>query len=147
MAPFRGTFDHTLDAKNRLTIPARYRAALAEGVVLARPVDREPCVGVWHPKEYESYSRDALAGLPALSQRRSELERFFYAGSQDADLDAAGRIMIPGFLSQHAKLEREILVVGAGNRLELWSKDQWNEHQPALLSSVAEITARVDDPA
>ena len=147
MVPFRGTFDHTLDAKNRLTIPARYRAALAEGVVLARPVDREPCVGVWHPQEYESYSRDALAGLPALSKRRSELERLFYAGSQDADLDAAGRIMIPGFLSQHAKLEREILVVGAGNRLELWSKDQWSEHQPELLSSVAEITARVDDPA
>jgi len=147
VAPFRGTFDHTLDAKNRLTIPARYRAALADGVVLATPVDREPCVGVWHPQEYESYSREALTGLPALSQRRSELERFFYAGSQDAELDAAGRIMIPPFLSKHAKLQKEILVVGAGNRLELWNKDQWSEHQPALLSSVAEITARVDDPA
>ena len=147
MAPFRGTYDHTLDAKNRLTVPARYRAALAEGVVLAMPVDQEPCVGVWHPQEYESYSQDAVAGLPALSPRRSELERYFYSGSHDADLDAAGRIMIPAFLSEHAKLEKEILVVGAGNRLELWSKDQWNEHRPALLSSVARITAHVDDPA
>ena len=53
MVPFRGTFDHTLDAKNRLTVPARYRAALAEGVVLAMPVDLKPCVGVWRPEEYE----------------------------------------------------------------------------------------------
>ncbi len=53
MAPFRGTFDHTLDAKNRLTVPARYRAALAEGVVLAMPVDLKPCVGVWRPQDYD----------------------------------------------------------------------------------------------
>jgi len=147
VAPFRGTFDHTLDAKNRLTVPARYRAALAEGVVLAMPIDLEPCVAVWHPQEYESYSRDALAALPPLSPRRSELERFFYGSSQDADLDAAGRIMIPAFLSRHAKLEKEIIVVGAGDRLELWGKDRWNDHRPALLSGVAEITAHVDDPA
>ena len=104
MVPFRGTFDHTLDAKNRLTVPARYRAALAEGVVLAMPVDLKPCVGVWHPEEYERYS-------------------------------------------EHAQLNKEVVVVGVGDRLELWSKDSWNEHRPALLSGVAEITANVDDTA
>ena len=56
MVPFRGTFDHTLDAKNRLTMPARYRAALAEGVVLAMPVDQQPCVGVWRPQQYDELS-------------------------------------------------------------------------------------------
>src|SRR6202035_1827387 len=83
VAPFRGTFDHTLDAKNRLTVPARYRAVLADGVVLAMPVDLKPCVGVWHPEEYERYSRRALAELPPLSPRRAGLERFFYGSSQD----------------------------------------------------------------
>jgi MraZ protein len=147
VVPFRGTFDHTLDAKNRLTVPARYRAALAEGVVLAMPVDLKPCVGVWHPEEYERYSRRALAELPPLSPRRTELERFFYGSSQDADLDAAGRIMVPGFLGEHAKLHKEVVVVGAGDRLELWSRDAWDDHRPALLSGVAEITAHVDDTA
>jgi transcriptional regulator MraZ len=147
VAPFRGTFDHTLDAKNRLTVPARYRAALAEGVVLAMPVDLEPCVGVWRPAEYEAYSQRALDGLPALSPRLNELARFFYGSSHDTELDAAGRIMIPGFLSEHAGLRKEVVVVGAGDRLELWSKDSWNEHRPTLLSGVAEITARVDDTA
>ena len=66
LVPFRGTFDHTLDAKNRLTVPARYRAALADGVVLATPVDQLPCIGVWRPDEYSTYTTRALADLPAL---------------------------------------------------------------------------------
>ncbi len=144
---FRGTFDHTLDAKNRLTVPARYRATLAEGVVMAMPVDLEPCVGVWRPEQYERYTERALAELPPLSPRLAELERFFYGSSQDTELDAAGRIMLPVFLAEHAGLTKEVVVVGAGDRLELWDKDRWNEHRPTLLGGVAEITARVDDPS
>ena len=119
MVPFRGTFDHTLDSKNRLTVPARYRATLADGVVLAMPVDLKPCVGVWRPEEYERYSQRALAELPPLSPRLNELERFFYGSSQDSELDSAGRIMIPNRLGEHAGLQREVVVVGAGDHLEL----------------------------
>jgi len=147
MVPFRGAFDHTLDAKNRLTMPARYRATLSEGVVLAMPVDLKPCVGVWRVEDYESYTQRALAELPPLSPRLTELERFFYGSSQDADLDAAGRIMVPSFLGEHARLTKEVVIVGVGDRLELWDRDGWNEHRSALLGGVAEITARVDHPA
>jgi MraZ protein len=147
VVPFRGTFDHTLDAKNRLTMPARYRSALADGVVLAMPVDQQPCVGVWRPRDYEDYSRRALSGLPPLSRKLAELERFFYGGSQDSELDAAGRVIIPAFLSDKAQLAKEVVIVGAGDRLELWSRERWNEHQTALLSGVASITANVDDTA
>jgi MraZ protein len=147
VAPFRGTFDHTLDAKNRLTVPARYRSALADGVVLAMPVDLEPCIGVWRPEEYDSYTRSAIAELPPLSSRRTELERFFYGSSHDTELDAAGRIMVPGFLGEHAKLAKDIVVVGAGDRMELWDRTTWAEHRSTLLSGVAEVTARVDDAA
>src|SRR5262249_22303956 len=66
VSPFRGTFDHTLDAKHRLTVPARYRSALADGVVLAMPVDLKPCIGVWRPEEYDQYTRSAIAELPPL---------------------------------------------------------------------------------
>ena len=147
MVHFRGTFDHTLDAKNRLTMPARYRSVLAGGIVLAMPVDQQPCVGVWRPQEYDEYSRRALEGLPSLSPRRAELERFFFGNSQDAELDAAGRVIIPAFLSEQAHLEKEIVIVGVGERLELWGKGQWGSHQAALLSGVAAITAIVDDTA
>jgi MraZ protein len=144
---FRGTFDHTLDAKNRLTVPARYRATLSDGVVLAMPVDLKPCIGVWRPADYETYTERALAELPPLSSRLTELERFFYGSSHDAELDSAGRIMVPSFLSDHAKLSKEVVVVGAGDRLELWDRRTWTEHRPALLEGVADITARVDEPA
>ncbi len=147
MALFRGTFDHTLDAKNRLTVPARYRAALADGVVLAMPMDLEPCVCVWRPGDYAAYSERALAEVPPLSSRRPELERFFFGNSLDAELDAAGRIMVPASLGRHAKLEKEVVVVGVGERLELWDKGGWDEHRSALLKGVAEVTARVADGA
>jgi MraZ protein len=147
VVPFRGTFDHTLDAKNRLTVPARYRAALAEGVVLAKPLDLKPCVGVWRPEEYESYTRRALAELPPLSPRLTELERFLYGSSHDAELDAAGRIMIPNAMREDAHLAKDVIVVGVGDRLELWDKGAWNSHRSTLLSGVAEVTARVDDAA
>src|ERR1700689_4915144 len=147
VVPFRGTFDHTLDAKNRLTVPARYRAALADGVVLAMPVDLKPCGGVWGPEQYERYTQRALAELPPLSPRLTELERFFYGSSHDTDLDAAGRIMVPGFLGEHAALAKEVVVVGVGDRMELWAKTAWSEHRSTLLSGVAEVTARADDAA
>ncbi|HEX4436725.1 MAG TPA: division/cell wall cluster transcriptional repressor MraZ [Solirubrobacteraceae bacterium] len=147
MVPFRGTFDHTLDAKNRLTVPARYRSALADGVVLAMPIDLKPCVGVWRPEEYEAYTRRALAELPPLSPRLAEMERFFYGSSHDTELDAAGRIMVPGFLGEHGKLAKEVVVVGVGDRMELWDRAAWAEHRPTLLSGVAEVTSRVDDAA
>ena len=144
---FRGTFDHTLDAKSRLTVPARYRSVLSDGVVLAMPVDQKPCVGVWRPEDYERYTERALSEMPPLSSELAELERFFYGSSHDVDLDAAGRIMVPSFLAEHASLRKEVVVVGAGDRLELWDKAAWNDHRPALLGGVAEITARVDHPA
>jgi MraZ protein len=147
LVPFRGTFDHTLDAKNRLTVPVRYRAALADGVVLAMPVDQNPCIGVWRPDDYASYTTSALADLPALSPRRAELERFFFGGSHDAELDAAGRIMVPPHLRESGKLQKDVVVVGVGGHLELWDKATWTDHRPALLSGVAEVTARVDAAA
>jgi MraZ protein len=104
-------------------------------------------VGVWRPEQYETYTRRALDELRPLSPRRTELERFFYGSSHDAELDAAGRIMVPGFLGQYAGLAKEVVVVGVGDRLELWDKSAWTGHRPTLLSGVAEVTARVDDAA
>src|SRR3954463_14266459 len=89
---FRGTFDHTLDAKNRLTIPAKFRASLADGVVLAKGIER--CVQVWTPTAYDSYVETALAGMNPLSEPARKLGRFFAANALDSELDAAGRVMV-----------------------------------------------------
>jgi len=136
---FRGTFDYSLDAKNRLTVPARFRAALSEGVVLAKGLER--CVAIWTPGAYEQYTRFALGGFHTLSPEAQKLERFFAANSFDTELDAAGRVMVPPFLIEHAGLSKEVVVTGTGKALELWDRATWADYNAALASDVSDITA------
>jgi MraZ protein len=142
---FRGTFDHSLDAKNRLTVPAKFRATLAEGVVLAKGLER--CVAVWTPREYDAYVSASLSGFHPLSQEAQKLKRFFAANSFDTELDSAGRVMVPPFLMEHAGLRKEVVVTGAGESLELWDRSTWTTYNAALASDVTEITASLVHPA
>jgi len=142
---FRGTFDYSLDAKNRLTVPARFRAALSEGVVLAKGLER--CVALWTPKGYDDYTQSSLAGFHPLSPDAQKLKRFFAANSLDTDLDAAGRVMIPPFLLEHAGLLKEVVVTGSGDALEIWARKTWSEYNDALASDVHEITASLGNTA
>jgi MraZ protein len=144
VASFRGTFEQKLDAKNRLTVPAKYRPALSEGALLAIPLDLKPCVAIWLPGEFDRYTERAIEELKPLSPRRAALERFFFGKSQLVELDGAGRIMLPGFLVEHAKLSKDVILVGIDTRLELWSGANYGEHEPELLDQVADITAHVD---
>ncbi len=142
---FRGTFDYTLDAKNRLTVPARFRAELAGGVVLAKGLER--CVAVWTPAAYEEYTAAALQGLHPLSKDAQKLRRFFSANSLDTELDAAGRVGIPPFLLEHAGLSKDVVVTGAGDALEIWDRATWATYNDALSSDVDEITASLGHTA
>lgn len=142
---FRGTFDHTLDAKNRLTVPARFRSALAGGVVLAKGL--EGCVAVWPPDAYDEYTTASLAGFHPLSKEGRKLLRFFAANSFDTELDAAGRLQLPPFLLEHAGLRREVVVTGAGDALEVWDRDTWSAYNAELASAVDEITASLGNAA
>ena len=99
---FRGTFDYSLDAKNRLTVPAKFRASLSEGVVLAKGIER--CVQVWTPSGFEAYTGSALQGVHPLSDQARKLNRFFSANSLDTELDSAGRVMVPAFLLERPGL-------------------------------------------
>ena len=142
---FRGTFDHTLDAKNRLTIPAKFRASLAEGVVLAKGIER--CVQVWTPRAYDAYAQTALAGLNPLSEPARKLSRFFAANSLDTELDTAGRVMVPGFLLEHGELRKEVVVTGAGDCLEVWDRAAWADYNEALSHELPDIAAGFGHPA
>lgn len=139
---FRGTFDHTLDAKHRLTVPAKFRAALSEGVVVAKGI--EPCVQVWTPKAYDAYVEDALGDAPRLSERRRKLTRFFAANAMDTELDAAGRIGLPNFLLEHGSLDKDCVVTGAGDCLEIWNREAWQEYNARLTEDVDDISALFD---
>jgi MraZ protein len=142
---FRGTFDHTLDSKNRLTIPAKFRATLAEGVVLSKGIER--CVQVWTPSGFDAYMSAALQGVHPLSEQGRKLNRFFAANSLDTELDAAGRVMVPGFLMEHADLDREVVVTGASDCLEVWDRTAWAYYNDALSNELPDITSGFGNPA
>jgi MraZ protein len=141
---FRGTFDHSLDAKNRLTIPAKFRAALSDGVVLAKGIER--CVQVWTPKAFDAYVGEALRGLNPLSEQARKLNRFFAANSLDTELDSAGRVMVPGFLLEHADLRKDVVVTGAGDCLEVWDRGAWADYNKALSDELPDIAAGFGHP-
>jgi MraZ protein len=145
LASFRGTFDYTLDAKNRLTVPAKFRAALAEGVVMAKGTD--PYVALWVPESYDAFTQSVLGQFPPFSEEREKLERFFSSNSHDTEIDSAGRVGFPPFLLQHGELKKEVVVAGAGNRLEVWDRDRWTAKNDELVSDVREIRSRVSHAA
>ena len=142
---FRGHFEHSLDAKNRLSIPARFRAAFSGGVVLAK--DPEPCVAIWPTETHEAIIERALSGLNPMGAPARRMSRFHQANSFDADLDASGRVTLPPPLMAHAGVEKEVVVAGVGDHLEIWGKERWGAQQDSLEAEIQEVTERLGDPS
>ncbi len=147
MTGFRGTFEHALDAKHRLTIPAKFRATLAGGAVLAasHETDAESprAIGVWLPEAYEAYTAAALAGISPLSPQARDLNRFFYAFSHDSELDAANRVMIPPNLMQYAGLTKDVVITGSGHCLEVFDRAAYYAYSEGVLTRVPDIAANL----
>jgi MraZ protein len=145
LAAFHGTFEHSLDTKNRLTVPARFRALLAGKVILVRGV--EPCISVYPDATYSDITRAALEGLNPFSPQVRELKRMFYGGASDTELDSAGRVMLTPKHLEHAGIDREVVVTGAGDCLELWARSAWEDYDRDLTHRASDLTASLGHPA
>jgi MraZ protein len=149
---FRGTYEHSLDAKYRLTIPSRFRASLADGVVLAISpeiveANTPRAIAIWTPGAYDSYSGTALAGLNPASPTARELMRFLNANSQETELDSAHRVMIPDFLRRYAGLTKEVTVLGSGDHLEVVDRAAHERSLEASLDRLPELLASLGHTA
>jgi MraZ protein len=142
---FRGHFDYSLDAKNRLNVPAKFRAAFSSGVVLAKGL--EPCVAVWAPDTFERWTESFLSNLNPVSPERRKLTRYFAGSSFDAELDSAGRVTLNQALLQHAGIQKDVVIVGNLDHLEIWDRDRWNDDQQALNAEVAGIAESLGHPS
>jgi MraZ protein len=142
---FRGHYEHSLDAKNRLSIPSRFRAAFSDGVVLAK--DPETCVAVWTPATHESIIERALGDLNPMSAEYRKLSRFYQGNSFEVELDASGRVTLPPPLLAHAGIEKETVVVGVGDHLEAWARQRWLREQESLDAEIGEVTERLGNPS
>jgi MraZ protein len=143
---FRGHFDQTLDAKNRLNVPAKLRPAFSDGLVLMKSHDAA-CIAIFTPEGFESFSDKFLPKLNPMSPEYQKLTRFLSGSSFDMDLDSGGRVTLNGVLLAHAGIEKDVVLIGAHDRLELWARGRWNELEGALPGEVAEIAQGLDHPS
>jgi len=136
-----GTHEHTIDDKNRLTLPARFRESFADGVVVTRGLDR--CLHAYRREDWVRLVDDRLAPLDPLSKETRQLQRFLFSGASEADLDKQGRVMIPAPLIDHAALGREVVVAGTGDHLEIWDRDAWRREVTEFEGSAEDVAERV----
>jgi MraZ protein len=136
-----GEYEHTLDDKNRLTLPARFRTAMAGGVVLTRGLDS--CVEAYPAEDWKDLVERRLAGLDSLSRESRVLERFYYSGAVEAQPDKQGRVMLPPPLIEHAGLGREVVVIGMRGRIEIWDRAAWRAQLKEVMGSAEHVAERL----
>jgi MraZ protein len=136
-----GAYDHTLDDKNRLTFPAKFRQSFAEGVVVTRGLDG--CLYAFRRADWARLVESRLSTLDPLRPEGRRLQRHFFSGAAEAELDKQGRVMIPAQLIEHAKLGRDVVVAGVNDRLEIWNRDAWRKELAEVEGSAEDVAERL----
>jgi MraZ protein len=136
-----GEYEHTIDEKNRLTLPAKFRESFSEGVVISRGMDR--CLSVYPRGQWERAVDDRLGALDPLSREARSLQRYFYSAATEAELDRQGRIVVPAGLVDYAELGRDVVVAGVRDRLEVWNRDAWHKQRDEIEGSAEHVAQRL----
>ena len=121
-AMFMSEYNHTLDTKGRLIIPAKFREVLGEEFVISKGMDG--CLFVYANDDWTAFEQK-LTSLPLINKEARQFARFFLAGAATVEVDKQGRILLPAALREFAGLEKDVVLVGVGSRVEIWSKDKW----------------------
>ena len=122
---FMGEYNHTIYAKGRLIIPARFRELLGEEFILTKGLDG--CLSIYPLDEWNAFETK-LRALPLTNKNARTFTRFFVAGATNCELDRQGRVLVPQPLREFAGLEKEVVLTGNLNRIEIWSKEKWSEN-------------------
>ena len=138
-----GEYNHSLDAKGRVILPADFRVELGESFIITKGLDN--CLFIYPQSEWEQLSVK-LRQLPLAKTEARAFVRFFFAGARQVELDKQGRFLVPATLRQHASLQKDAVLIGVSNRIEVWSKDEWlkyNEEITPSVSAIAETLAEL----
>ncbi|AJD31897.1 division/cell wall cluster transcriptional repressor MraZ [Clostridium sporogenes] len=134
---FIGEYNHSLDTKNRIIIPAKFRDELGKNFVLTKGLDG--CLYVYPKSQWEVLQKK-LETLPLTNKNARAFVRFFFSGAHELELDKQGRTLIPQNLLEYGQIQKEIVSIGVSNRIEIWSKDKWDEYNNSNIDydSIAE---------
>ncbi len=141
---FRGRYEHTIDAKGRTSLPARYRDALeASGerrIVLTSALD--PCLVAYAMPEWTAFE-ERLGKLPQFDRAVQKLKRIYVSGAVECEVDDSGRVLVPPTLREYAGLEKDVLWSGSGKYAELWDKEAWRSHFDTTEDERRDISTRL----
>ena len=118
-----GEYNHTLDAKSRLIVPAKFREILGDEFVVTKGMDG--CLFIFANDEWEAFA-EKLHGLPMIDKEARQFTRFFLAGAATVQVDKMGRILIPAPLREYADITKDAVLIGVGGRVEIWSKERFD---------------------
>lgn len=126
-----GEFEHSVDAKGRLIMPAKLREDIGERFVVTKGLDG--CLFAFSLTEWTNFE-EKLKTLPLSNKNSREFTRFFLSGATECEIDKQGRFLIPNNLRQVANLEKEVIIIGVGTRIEIWNKDKWKSYSNDSIS-------------
>lgn len=137
-----GEYSHTIDDKGRLSLPAKFREQLKEGVVVTRGLDK--CLFVYSKQAWRELA-DKISTLPLTSKQSRAFARLMLAGAWDANLDSQGRVMLPEYLRKYAQVKKQVVVAGLYNRLEIWDEDAWSGYSKEAEANSEAIAETLTD--
>ena len=135
-----GEYEHSIDTKGRLIMPSKLKEDIGEKFVVTKGLDG--CLFVYSQAEWKTFE-EKLRTFPLTNKDARALIRFFLAGAMECEIDKQGRFLIPGNLREFAGLEKEVVVIGVLNKIEIWSKDKWLKYSEEENKSADEIAEKM----
>ena len=126
-----GEFEHSLDSKGRLIMPAKLRETIGEKFVVTKGLDG--CLFAFSITEWQNLE-EKLKSLPLSNRNSREFTRFFLSGATECEIDKQGRFLIPNNLRESANLQKEVVIIGVGTRIEIWDKEKWDSYNNENIS-------------
>ncbi|MGM8364229.1 division/cell wall cluster transcriptional repressor MraZ [Virgibacillus sp. W0181] len=139
---FMGEFQHNIDTKGRMIVPAKFRTGLGDEFVITRGLDK--CLFIYPMDEWKELELK-LKKLPLTKKDARAFTRFFFSGAMECEVDKQGRINIPQPLRNYASLDKECVVIGVSNRVEVWSEEIWEDYFTDSEESFGEIAENLMD--
>lgn len=139
---FMGEYQHNVDSKGRIILPAKFRELLGEMFVATKGLDR--CLFIY-PQEEWTILEEKLKKLPLAKQEARAFVRFFFSGAAELEFDKQGRVLLPNNLRDYAGLEKDIVVVGVSSRIEIWDKQAWLDYNNEIGPTVTQIAENLVD--
>ena len=137
-----GEYSHSIDTKGRLIIPSKFREILGEDFVITKGMDG--CLSLYPSNEWNIFE-EKLRTLPLTNKNARAFTRFFLGSAVDGGLDKQGRVLISSALRNFAGLEKEVVLVGVLDRVEIWNKEKWDENNTVVEADMDDIASQMEE--